>query len=194
MAAEIRIVEEAKKPLSMHPKKFAMWLFIVSVGMLFAAWTSAYIVKRGDPDWVELIIPQTFYANTIVIVLSSITLFWATIAVRKNNITSGKVAITLTTLLGLGFLIGQVASYQEMISLGQHLTGGSASHSFVYVIAGAHGLHLVGGVIYLLILMVSVFKGKVHSKSMTMMELCATYWHFLDVLWLYLFVFLILNR
>lgn len=194
MTQDIKIVEEAKKQRAMHPKKFAMWLFIVSVGMLFAAWTSAYIVKRGDTDWVELIMPSQFYINTVIIVISSITLVLGSWALKRDQIERGKVLIAITTVLGIAFMIGQILAYNEMIALGQFLAGGSASSSFVYVISGAHGLHVLGGVIYLVLLMIAVFKGKVHSKNMTMAEMCGTYWHFLDVLWLYLFVFLILNR
>ncbi len=194
MTQDIKIVEEAKKQRAMHPKKFAMWLFIVSVGMLFAAWTSAYIVKRGDTDWVELIMPSQFYINTVIIVISSITLILGTWALKHDQLERAKVLIAVTTVLGVAFMIGQILAYNEMITLGQYLAGGSASSSFVYVISGAHGLHVLGGVVYLILLMVGVFKGKVHSKNMIMAEMCGTYWHFLDVLWLYLFVFLILNR
>ena len=194
MAPDIKIVEEARRPLSMHPKKFAMWLFIVSVAMLFAAWTSAYIVKRGDTDWVELIIPNQFYVNSVLIMLSSITLIWSVRAIKLEKIEQSKLAISITTILGVAFLVGQIYAYKEMISLAQHLTGGSASHSFVYILSGAHGAHVIGGVVYLVLLLIEVFKGKVHSKNMLMAEMCSTYWHFLDVLWLYLFVFLILNR
>jgi len=194
MTHDIKIVEEAKKQRSMHPKKFAMWLFIVSVGMLFAAWTSAYIVKRGDTDWVEIIIPSQFYINTVIIIISSVTLVLGSWALKRDQFERAKVLIAITTVLGIAFMVGQFLAYDEMISLSQHFSGGSTSSSFVYVLSGAHGLHVLGGVVYLILLMIAVFRGKVHSKNMVMAEMCGTYWHFLDVLWLYLFVFLILNR
>ncbi|HYG02460.1 MAG TPA: cytochrome c oxidase subunit 3 [Chryseosolibacter sp.] len=196
MASEIRIIEEAKKPLSMHPKKFAMWLFIVSVAMLFAAWTSAYIVKRGEPGWSSFELPIQFWINSIIIVASSLTMVWAHRNLKQDNIEQAKLAISITAILGVAFLIGQFLAWQKMIEMNYYFSGmgSNTSSSFIYVLTGVHGVHIIGGVVYLLILMVSVFKGKVHSKNMTMMDLCATYWHFLDVLWLYLFVFLILNR
>ena len=196
MAADIRIVEEAKKPLSMHPKKFAMWLFIVSVAMLFAAWTSAYIVKRGEPGWSSFELPIQFWINSLIIVTSSLTMIWAHRNLKKDNFEQAKLAISITAILGVAFLIGQFLAWQKMVEMNYYFSGmgSNTSSSFIYVLTGVHGVHIIGGVVYLLILMVAVFKGKVHSKSMTMMELCATYWHFLDVLWLYLFVFLILNR
>jgi cytochrome c oxidase subunit III len=196
MSPDIKIVEEAKKPLSMHPRKFAMWLFIVSVGMLFAAWTSAYIVKRGEPGWSSFELPVQFWVNSIIILLSSGTMVWAQRALKGDKIEMAKVAITITAVLGVAFLVGQVLAWQKMIEMNYYFAGmgSNTSSSFIYVLTGVHGVHIVGGVIYLLLLMIAVFKGKVHSKNMTMVEMCATYWHFLDVLWLYLFVFLILNR
>ena len=157
MTHDIKIVEEAKKQRSMHPKKFAMWLFIVSVGMLFAAWTSAYIVKRGDTNWVELVMPTQFYINTVIIIISSITLVLGSWALKRDQMERAKVLIAITTVLGVAFMIGQILAYNEMIALGQYLAGGSASSSFVYVISGAHGLHVLGGVVYLILLMIAVF-------------------------------------
>jgi len=193
MSSEFKIIEEAKKPLSMHPKKFALWLFIASVIMLFAAWTSAYIVKRGDIGWSEIILPQQFYVNTVIIALSSVSMIWAVRAARQNSRDQLKVAITITMVLGLAFLAGQFLAYAEMVALKQFLTGGNVSHSFIYVISGAHAAHVIGGVFYLVIVFFSAYRNQVHSGAMTRIEMCATYWHFLGLLWLYLFVFLILN-
>lgn len=191
---ELKIVEEAEKPLSMHPKKFALWLFIASVIMLFGAWTSAYIVKRADAGWAEIALPWHFWLNSGIIVVSSITMVMATQAARRDNLEMVKLMVVLTTVLGLGFLIGQLVAYREMMSMNEYFTGGNVSHSFVYVLTGAHGLHLVSGVIVLLVLLRAVFKYEVHAKNMSQIEMCATYWHFLGILWLYLFVFLLLNR
>jgi cytochrome c oxidase subunit 3 len=194
MATDIRIVEEARRPLSMNPKKFALWLFIASVIMLFGAWTSAYIVKRGDIGWAEVTLPSQFYVNTIIILLSSATMMWTVWAARKDKIEKVKLALSITTILGIAFLVGQVVAYNEMIVLKEYLTGGNVSHSFIYVLSGAHAVHVVGGVVFLLIALVSAFKLKIQSKNMTQIEMCATYWHFLGGLWIYLFVFLLLNR
>ena len=194
MAVDIKIIEEAKKPASMNPKKFALWLFMATVLMLFAAWTSAYIVKRGDVAWTEIIVPSLFWVNTGVIIISSLTMIWAVRAARKDNIEGVKLALSLTTILGVAFLVGQILAFNQMIALKEHFTGGPVSHSFVYVLSGAHGLHLVSGVICLFVVLSAAFRLKVNSKNMDTIEMCATYWHFLGVLWLYLFVFLLLNR
>jgi cytochrome c oxidase subunit III len=194
VAAEIKIVEEAKRPLSMNPKKFAMWLFIVTVCMLFAAWTSAYIVKRAEAGWAEIEMPNQFYINSVIILISSFTMFWAQWAAKRDNIEMVKLSLSITTILGLSFLVGQWLAWGKLIELNAHFTGGNVSHSFLYVLTGIHGLHILGGVVFLIIVLISTFRYKVHSKNMTQMEMCATFWHFLDVLWLYLFVFLLVNK
>jgi cytochrome c oxidase subunit 3 len=194
MDVDIKIIEEAKKPASMNPKKFALWLFIATVIMLFAAWTSAYIVKRGDIAWAKIEVPGLFWVNTAIILASSGTMVWAVRAARKDNLEMVKVALSITTVLGIAFVVGQVMAYGQMVEMKEHFTGGPVSHSFVYVLSGAHGLHLISGVIFLMVVLGAAFKFKVHSKSMDQIEMCATYWHFLDLLWLYLFVFLLLNR
>lgn len=196
MGADIKIVEEAKEPMSMNPKKFALWLFMATVCMLFAAWTSAYIVKRGEPGWSSFELPRQFWINTGLILLSSCTLLWAQLSAKKDELEKVKVAITLTAVLGISFLIGQWIAWEKMVDINYYFTGmgGNTSSSFIYVLTGVHGLHLVSGVIFLLVVLVSTYRYKVHSKNIVQLEMCATYWHFLGGLWLYLFVFLLLNR
>jgi cytochrome c oxidase subunit 3 len=193
MATDIRIVEEAKKPMSMHPKKFALWLFMVTVIMIFAALTSAYIVRQADGNWLIFDLPDLFFVTTAIILISSGTMHWAYLSVKKDNLEGAKLAMAITTILGVGFLIGQYLAWGELVKNNVYLVG-NPSGSFVYVISGLHGLHIVGGVIFLLIVLISIVKLKVHSKNILKIEMCATYWHFLDGLWLYLFVFLLLNR
>jgi cytochrome c oxidase subunit III len=193
MAAELKIVEEAKKPLAMNPKKFALWLFIVTVAMLFGAFTSAYIVKRGDTGWAEIVLPWHFTLNSFIIILSSATLVFATRAARKDQLEITRLLVILTTIFGIAFLAGQMLAYRELVALNEYFTGGNVSHSFIYVITGVHAVHVLGGVVFLLITLLEAFKLNIHSKNMNLLEMCATYWHFLGVLWLYLFAFLSLN-
>lgn len=194
MAADLKIVEEAKQPLAMNPKKFALWLFIVTVAMLFGAFTSAYIVKRADTGWAELQLPGLFTINSVIIVLSSVFLIFASVAAKKDRLEQMKILMAVTALLGVGFLVGQLLAYGQMIDMKQHLTGSNVSHSFLWIITGIHGLHVVGGVIFLVITLVAAIKNEVHSRSLNLIEMCSTYWHFLGVLWLYLFLFLTLYR
>jgi cytochrome c oxidase subunit III len=193
MGAEIKIIEEARQPLAMNPKKFALWLFMVTVIMLFGAWTSAYIVKRADTGWAEISLPWHFWLNSAVIVASSVTMIVATRAAKRDNIELLKTMMALSAIFGVAFVAGQFLAFEELIMMNAYFTGGNVSHSFIYVITGAHGLHVLGGVIFMLVTLVSVFRAKIHSKSMDTLEMCATYWHFLGFLWLYLFVFLLLN-
>lgn len=196
MAADIRIVEEAEKPRSMNPKKFALWLFIVSVSMLFGAWTSAYIVKRGEPGWSSFELPGEFWLNTAIMILSSVTMIWAHRSAKRDNLEQTKRALIVTAILGVAFLVGQWIAWVKMIEMNYYFAGAgsNSSSSFIYVLTGFHGVHIVSGIVVLLLILIAAFKFKVHSKNMLRMELCSTYWHFLGGLWLYLFVFLLLNR
>ena len=196
MAADIRIVEDAKKPRSMNPKKFALWLFIVSVCMLFGAWVSAYLVKRGEAGWSSFELPQQFWVNTAIMIVSSLTMVWAHGAVRKDNLPQAKLGLAVTTVLGIAFLVGQWQAWGKMVEMNHYFAGGASnsSSSFIYVLTGFHGLHIISGIVVLLFALIAVSRYKVHSKNMLRMELCSTYWHFLGALWLSLFVFLLLYR
>ena len=197
MEIDMKIVEEAKKPLSMHPKKFALWLFMASVMMIFAALTSAYIVRQAEGNWMVFDLPSLFWVNTGVILLSSVTLHWGYLSAKRDDLGTVKLAVGITTLLGVGFLMGQWFAWEQMVAANVYLVGDRASAvsgSFVYVISGLHGLHIVSGIVFLLIVLVAAFRYQIHSKNLTRMEMCLTYWHFLDALWLYLFLFMLFNR
>jgi cytochrome c oxidase subunit III len=192
--AELKIVEEAKRPLSMNPKKFALWLFIVTVCMVFASLTSAYIVRQAEGNWQLFDLPQLFWITTGVILASSISMHWAYLAAKKDNLEMVKVGVSITTVLGIAFLVGQVIGWGQLVDNNVYFTGGNPSASFVYVLSGLHGFHIVGGLVFLLIVLVATFRYQVHSKNLNLIEMCTTFWHFLDALWLYLFIFLLLNR
>lgn len=197
MATELKIVEEAKKPLSMNPKKFALWLFIGSVVMIFASLTSAYIVRQAEGNWMAFDLPSLFWVNTGVIILSSVTMHWAYVSAKKDNLDTVKIALAVTTVLGVCFLVGQFLAWGQMVDGNIYFVNdraGAVSGSFVYVISGLHGLHIVSGIIFLLIVLVATMRFKTHSRNLTQMEMCLTYWHFLGGLWLYLFLFMLFNR
>lgn len=193
MAEEFKIVEEAKRPLSMHPKKFALWLFIITVVMIFAALTSAYIVRQAEGNWLSFELPIELWITTGIILVSSATMQWAYIAAKRDEIAQVKTALSITTILGVAFLIGQVYSWGVLVDHNVFFVG-NPSGSFLYVLTGLHGLHLVSGIIFLIIVLISTLRFKVHAKNLTQIQMCATYWHFLDVLWIYLFIFLLLNH
>ncbi len=181
------------KTLSMHPLKFALWLFIVSIVMMFAALTSAYIVRQAEGDWLIYELPTIFLINTIILLSSSITMHVAYVAAKKDNFKTLKVAIVLTAALAIAFLIGQYYAWGALVDIEVYFVGNPAG-SFLYVISGLHAFHLITGVIFIFIMLFSAFKYKIHSKNMVKMEMCTTYWHFLDGLWVYLYIFLLLNH
>ncbi|WPP51509.1 cytochrome c oxidase subunit 3 [Catalinimonas niigatensis] len=189
----LQYIEEPKQTLSMHPKKFALWLFIVTVVMIFAALTSAYIVRQSEGNWLDFELPQRLYITSGIIFLSSLSMHWAYISAKKDNLLSLKVSMFVTAILGIAFLGGQLLSWQDLVATDVYFVGNPAG-SFLYVLTGLHGLHLVSGVIFLIVVLVNAFRYKIHAKSMDQIEMCATYWHFLDGLWLYLFLFLLLNH
>ncbi len=193
MTTDFKIVEEPKKPISMHPKKFAMWLFIGSVAMLFAAFTSAYIVRQAEGNWLYFDLPNLFYITSGIILMSSFTLQWAYWEAKKDSLDRVKLLVGITSLLGVAFLVGQVMAWRELVEHSVYLVG-NPSGSFIYILTGLHGAHLISGIVFLLIVLNSTFKFKIHSKNLAQLEMCLTYWHFLGGLWLYLFVFLILYR
>lgn len=185
--------EQPRSTLRMHPRKFAMWLFIVSIIMLFGALTSAYIVRQAEGNWYVFDLPDLFFYSTIVILASSLSMHWAYIMAQKDDFGKLKIAVVITFILGIAFLGMQWMAWVELVNVNVYFVG-NPSGSFVYVISGLHAVHIISALIVLLVLFYSVFRLKVHSKNMLRIELCATYWHFLDVLWVYLFVFLLLNR
>jgi len=186
--------DEPQPTLSMNPKKFAMWLFIASIVMIFASLTSAYIVRRAEGNWVVFDLPPMFYISSVLIVLSSFSMHWGLISARRDNQSNLKLAILITTVLGAGFCVGQFIGFSELIhEVGIYLVG-NPSGSFVYIVVGLHVAHLVGGITFLLIVLYQSFTGKVSSSKLVSIEMCSTFWHFLGGLWLYLFVFLLLNR
>ena len=179
--------------LKMHPKKFAMWLFMVSVVMLFAAFTSAYVVKQSDGVWLDFQLPALFDYTTAIIILSSVSMQWAVIAAKKNLIKMIRLALGVTFVLGSLFLVGQLMAWGQLVDADVHFVGNPAG-SFLYVLTGVHGLHLISAVIFLIVVLYSAFQYKIHSKSLVQLEICATYWHFLGGLWLNLYLFLALNH
>lgn len=190
---DFRIIEEPKKPLSMHPKKFGMWLFLASVLMLFAALTSAYIVRQAEGNWVYFELPQVFYSTTIVILLSSVTMQWAYFAAKKNDLKTVRNMVIATAVMGVIFVAGQFMGWVEMANQGVYWVG-NPSGSFVIVLTGLHGFHLISAIVFVLVVLGSAVKGRTGSGNLAQIEMCATYWHFLGGLWLYLFVFLLLTR
>lgn len=193
MERELKYIDIVEQPISMHPKKFALWLFMVTVVMIFAALTSAYIVRQSEGNWLEYDLPEIFWVTSGIVVLSSIALQWSYFSAKKDNFIGLRTGMVATVLLGIAFLVGQWYSWVALVDRDVFFVGNPAG-SFLYVFTGLHALHLISGVIFLIIVLISTFRLKVHSKSLNTMEMATTYWHFLGGLWLYLFMFLLLNH
>ena len=190
LVKDISILEEPEETLSMNPKKFILWLFIVSIIMLFAAMTSAYLVRRAEGNWLEYTIPAVFSYSSVALVVSSLTMHWAYVAAKKDNFRSLRIAITITFALGMAFLYMQFQGWVQLVDQNVFFVGNPAG-SFMYIFTGLHGFHLISGLIVLVFALVAAFRLKVHAKNLNQMEIATTYWHFLDILWLYLFFFLV---
>ncbi|AMM50070.1 cytochrome oxidase subunit III [Rufibacter sp. DG15C] len=179
-----------------NPLIFMLALLLVSIIMMFAAFTSAYIVRREEGNWLEFDLPSVLLVNTIVIVLSSIFMQWAYVSAKRDNLKNLKIALLLTIVAGAAFLVGQWEGWGQLVQDKVFFGGSTAnpSGSFLYVLTGVHAFHLITGLVFLIIVVISALKYKVHSKNLTRIELCTIYWHFLGALWIYLYVFLILNH
>ncbi|MCR9062456.1 MAG: cytochrome c oxidase subunit 3 [Cytophagales bacterium] len=193
MTAENTLREEPKPVLSINKWKFITWLFIITIVMLFASQTSAYLVRRAEGNWTEFEMPQIFYWSTLVLFLSSVMVFLSVRAARSDEFKKLRAFISGAFVLGTAFLIMQYIGWQQLQETGIYLKG-NPSGSFLYILTGLHAFHLISGLVVLVFALAASFKMNIHSKKMIQLEVCSTYWHFLDILWIYLFVFLLYFR
>lgn len=182
---------------STRAKKMMLWFGIISLIMSFMGWTSAFIVSSSREDWLkDFQLPNAFMVSTIFIILSSITFILAKRALKTNNRQMTTVWLLATLVLGILFIYNQFSGFQEIINLGYNFTGptSNVTMSYIYLIAMVHILHVVAGLICLLVVIYNHFKQKYNPTNMLGFELAATFWHFIDVLWIYLFLFLYFVR
>lgn len=175
-----------------NPQLFALWVGMGSIVMLFGAMTSAYIVKKGGGNWLEFTVPSVFYVSTAVILLSSVTVQLARNAFRKSRESSYKFWILATLVLAITFLVLQYQGWSTLYGIGVDLKTNVAG-SFFYLITGFHAAHILGGIGALLATVVNAYslKFKVNENRKNRVEMLVHYWHFVDVLWVYLLIFLI---
>ena len=180
----------SKTELAMNPKKFALWLFIVSIVMIFASLTSAFIVRRAEGNWIIYDLPSALWISSIVIVLSSATMHFALLSAKKSDYNKAKMALLVTMILGFLFAYTQYSAWQDLVTQKVFFAFANPGGSFFYVLTGLHAFHIATGILYLLSMYFNAGKNKDNSKNIVQIEMCATYWHFLGALWLYLFIFL----
>jgi len=185
------IVNEQRKRI--HPHKFTLWVALGSIIMMFAGLTSAYVVKRDQPGWTTFSIPRAFWYSTAVMLVSSLTVQMALKAFREREMLRYRSLLTTTAVLGVVFILLQWVGFREIWSSGITLRG-SGGGQFLYVIAGLHAVHVLGGVIALLFMVAKAYLSKIRTYDSVPVELISTYWHFVDLLWIYLFIFFMAIR
>ena len=174
-------------------KKMMLWFGLASLLMAFAGWTSAYIVSSAREDWsAALELPTMFYFSTAVIIVSSFTYIMAKKAIESDKTKACANWLLITMALGVLFIILQFNGFSQLIAQGHYFTGPSSTikSSYIFLIAAVHIVHVVAGIISLSVVLYNHFKGKYSSKEYLGLSLGATFWHFLDLLWIYLVLFM----
>jgi cytochrome c oxidase subunit III len=170
--------------------QLGMWFALTGIVMLFAAFTSAMVVRRGMSfDWVSLALPRVLWVNTGMLILSSLTLEFSRHELTQHAVASFFRWLAGTVLLGLGFLGGQLVAWRELAARGVYLATNPSS-SFVYVMTAAHGVHLAGGILALGYVVFHAGRMAQGRERHTALDVTAIYWHFMDVLWIYIFFLL----
>ena len=188
---ELTIKEEKQRQARSF--KLILLFGMLSMFMMFAGLTSAYLVSASRKDWVhDMILPPAFTISTVLIILSSITIHLAKVAIKKDDRQKTTLFLLATLVLGLSFVFFQFKGFSEVIAMGYYFTGSESTvtTSFLYMLTLLHLAHLFAGVISLLIIIYNHYKQKYNAAQATGIELGAMFWHFLDFLWVYLFVFL----
>lgn len=216
---ESRLVDPNSPEIRRKSSLGLMWFGIVSIIMLFAGLTSAYIVRQGEGKWVQFDLPSLFAVSTVILFISSLTLYWAYSCLKKGKSALFKTGMFLTLVLGTLFVVSQYLAWSELYHNGIVFTGtisdikteynyiptgtetvasasevGNVAGSFLYVITGLHVLHVLAGMIALLVVFGRAMANRYSAANHNGVKLISIYWHFLDGLWLYLFFFLLYIR
>lgn len=180
----------AKGALSVTSGQLGLWAFLATVAMLFAGFTSAYLVRQTTgSDWNALPLPPILWINTAVLLASSVTLERGRMVSREKRPQALQEWLSVTLLLGLVFLAGQLAAWRTFVAEGILLPTHPHA-SFFYILTSVHAAHLLGGVAALTAALVAVLRTAPSPEREHRLKLCATYWHFVDGAWLYLFLVL----
>lgn len=173
-----------------HHHKLALWVGIATIIMMFGAFTSAYIVRRASGNWYEFKLPDIFFLNTLVILASSLTLHGSYRAFKNGLEKRYKSLLLLTMALGLAFVVLQYQGWVALNAMGATFTINPSS-SFVFVISGLHAAHVLGGIAALVVASAHAYylPFKPTPRRQLRFELVAQYWHFVDLLWVYLVIF-----
>lgn len=181
-----------KTSKKLHPKELLLYAGLGSVVMAFAGLTSAYIVKKSQANWLQFDLPTVFWYSTIVILISSFTIQMAFKKAKEGNVNQYKGFLWLTLILGLSFVLLQVQGFLKLEADDIALIGSRSNpaSSFLFVITLIHIIHVLGGVIALIFVSFRAHKDLAINQNTLPIRLASIYWHFVDLLWIYLFVFL----
>lgn len=174
-------------------RKNILWFAIISLTMSFAGLTSAYVVSKERPDWIsDFQIPPAFYISLVLILISSLTIHLAKTAIKKESHAKGMILLVTTFVLGILFVVFQFKGFAEIIAEGYNFTGPTSTitTSFIYLVVILHVAHVIGGLISLMVVIYNHYKQKYNRSKTLGIELAATFWHFIDAVWIYLFLFL----
>lgn len=190
-----KIITDKEKE-NFQPKKFNMWLFMITSFMLFAAFTSGFIVyTQGSADkGIKIILPNAFIFSTIVILISSGTMYMAFRSAKRLQFDKQKLYLWLTLFLGIGFFFLQFYAWTVLVKMGVYLINPNASQSFIYIFTGVHLIHILAGLILIINSLVGSYRNSPQVKNIFRLEMTSIFWHFVDILWIYLYVFLLLNQ
>lgn len=181
---------------NLKARKFLMWLFIISSFMMFAALTSGFIVyTEGNAErGIKVLLPKAFIYSSVIIVISSFTMHMAYLSAKRLKFGNQKLFIALTIMLGIAFFFSQYKAWQVLYNSGAYFVNYNASQSFIYVFTGAHLLHIFAGILMLVYVFIGTYRNIPQVRNVFRMEVTSIFWHFIDILWIYLYVFLLLNQ
>ena len=184
-------LEQELKQAKRKSAKPMLWVSMISMTMMFAGLTSAYVVSRKRDDWVSFDLPNAFYISTILILISSITFMLAKFFIKKENRQLTTVFLVSTLILGVGFVFFQFEGFSDLFNsvLFFAVEHSTVKSSFIYGITLAHLVHIAAGIIVLLIVFYNHITKKYTATNFLGLELGAIFWHFVDILWIYLFLF-----
>lgn len=191
------ITQNSEKEKTDRAKKMMLWFGIVSLLMAFAGWTSAFIVSSTRKDWsADFNLPSAFLYSTIVIIISSITYILAKKAIKDGNSQRCTIFLLTTLVLGIGFIVLQFYGFSQMVGKGYYFTGPTSNitTSYIFLIAVVHIAHVIAGLISVSVVIFNQLRHKYSPTNMLGLELGATFWHFLDLLWVYLILFFFFFR
>ena len=191
------LTQDSFEEKNIRAKKMMLWFGIISMAMMFAGLTSAYVVSKSRVDWLEKFeLPAALFWSTLVILISSLTFHMAKNFVKKEERKKASILLVTTLVLGFVFILLQFQSFNQIIADGYYFTGSESTvtTSFLYIVVLSHLVHIIAGLVVLLVVIYNHFKQRYSSSQSLGIELGATFWHFVDFLWLYLFLFLYFVR